>query len=198
MNPTLKQIFTLALGVLIGLFLGIIAISLLYVSLRPAAGGKVPLLPTASPQPMVIYITGAVVRPGVYALPPGSRMLDAITAAGGPTDQADLSTINAAEPLEDGQQIEIPGAAGEATPVFTLGGGGLVLTATPLPGGPVNINTADLAALDALPGIGPSTAQAILDYRTENGPFTSVEDLLKVPGIGSKTLEDLRPLITVQ
>lgn len=198
MNASLKQIFTLALGVLLGLFLGLIALGLLYVSLRPASGQKIPLLPSVTPQPIVIYITGAVVRPGVYSLPPGSRLLDAINAAGGLAENADLSSLNAAEALKDEQEINIPGSGEFTTPVFTLGGSGLVLTATPLPGGPVNINTADLAALDALPGIGPSTAQAILDYRAENGPFQSVEDLLKVPGIGSSTLENLRPLITVQ
>ncbi|GAB4501276.1 MAG: helix-hairpin-helix domain-containing protein [Anaerolineales bacterium] len=198
MNSSLKQILSVAFGVLAGLMLGVIALTLFYITARQPQGEKIVLLPTASPQPMVIYITGAVVRPGVYALPPNSRMLDALNAAGGPTENADLSQINAAEMLEDGQQIEIPGSGEVATPVFTIGGNGLVATATPVLGAPININTADAVLLDTLPGIGPSTAQKIVEYRTQNGPFVSVEDLLKIPGIGPSTLEEIRPLVIVQ
>ncbi|GAB4483445.1 MAG: helix-hairpin-helix domain-containing protein [Anaerolineales bacterium] len=198
MNSSLKQILSVAFGVLAGLMLGVIALVLFYITARQPQGEKIVLLPTASPQPMVIYITGAVVRPGVYALPPNSRMLDALNAAGGPTENADLSQINAAEMLEDGQQIEIPGSGEVATPVFTIGGNGLVATATPVLGAPININTADAVLLDTLPGIGPSTAQKIVEYRTQNGPFVSVEDLLKIPGIGPSTLEEIRPLVIVQ
>lgn len=197
-NSTLKQIFSVALGVLAGLLLGVIALSLLYITIRQPRGQAVTLLPTASPQPMVIYITGAVVRPGVYALPLNSRLLDALNAAGGPTEGADLSQVNAAEMLEDGQQIEIPGAGEFPTPVFTIGQDGLVATATPQIGAPININSADAALLDTLPGIGPSTAQKIVEYRDQNGPFVSVEDLLKIPGIGPSTLEEIRPLVTVE
>lgn len=195
----IKQILSVTLGVLTGLLLGVVALALLYITARQPQGEKVILLPTASPQPMVIYITGAVVRPGVYALPLNSRLLDALNAAGGPTENADLSQINAAEMLEDGQQIEIPGAdAQAATPVFTIGQNGLVATATPALGAPININTADAALLDTLPGIGPTTAQKIVEYRDQNGPFSGVEDLLKIPGIGPDTLEKIRPLVTVQ
>ncbi|OIO85465.1 MAG: hypothetical protein AUK01_06085 [Anaerolineae bacterium CG2_30_57_67] len=147
---------------------------------------------------MVVYVTGAVVRPGVYSLPQQSRLLDALQAAGGPTDNADMSQVNIAEMLEDGQKIEIPGAGEIATPVFILDDNGLLGTATPVTGALININTADAALLDTLPGIGPSTAQKIIEYRDQNGVFATVEDLLKVPGIGPSTLENLRPLITVQ
>jgi len=198
MNPTLKQIISIASGVLAGLMLGVIAVSLLYTSVRQPQGDAIVLLPTASPQPMVVYVTGAVVRPGVYSLPQQSRLLDALQAAGGPTDNADMSQVNIAEMLEDGQKIEIPGTGEIATPVFILDDNGLLGTATPVTGALININTADAALLDTLPGIGPSTAQKIIEYRDQNGVFATVEDLLKVPGIGPSTLENLRPLITVQ
>jgi len=198
MNPTIKQIISIASGVLAGLMLGVIAVNLLYTSVRQPQGDAIVLLPTASPQPMVVYVTGAVVRPGVYSLPQQSRLLDALQAAGGPTDNADMSQVNIAEMLEDGQKIEIPGAGEIATPVFILDDNGLLGTATPVTGALININTADAALLDTLPGIGPSTAQKIIEYRDQNGVFATVEDLLKVPGIGPSTLENLRPLITVQ
>jgi competence protein ComEA len=146
---------------------------------------------------MVIYVIGAVQRPGVYVLPADSRVLDAIEAAGGFSEFALLDEVNVATRLTDGQKLEIPGSGEVATPAFVIGSSGLFETPTPVPGDPVNINTADLALLDTLPGVGPTTAQRIIDYREANGPFQIVDDLLKVPGIGPVTLDALRPLVTV-
>jgi competence protein ComEA len=183
--------------VVAGLLVGLLAAAALFLATRAPDGLPVELLPTVSPEPIVIYVLGAVQRPGVYSLPPNSRILNAIEAAGGFSEQAIVTEVNVAERLKDGQQLIIPGNGELPTPQFVIGSNGLVATLTPSPGDPVNINTADIASLDTLPGIGPTTAQRIIDYRNDNGPFAIVDDLLKVPGIGSTTLETLRPLITV-
>lgn len=195
MGESVKRI----LEVLIGLLLGLLVAGILLVAARPPQGQPVVLLPTVEPEPIVVYVLGAVERPGLYALPRGSRLNDAVLAAGGFTETALVSDINAAQLLEDGQKITIPGG-GEAvsTPILTLGGSGLLQTPTPLPGGPININTADAILLDLLPGIGPSLAERIIEYREQNGPFEVVEDLLKVPGVGPSLLEDIRLLIVVE
>ncbi|PKN91776.1 MAG: competence protein ComEA [Chloroflexi bacterium HGW-Chloroflexi-6] len=186
-----------AIDVIAGILVGLLAAAALFLSARAPAGQAVQLLPTVSPEPMVIYVIGAVERPGVYVLPADSRVLDAVEAAGGFSEFALLDEVNVATRLSDGQKLEIPASGEVATPAFVIGSSGLFETPTPVPGDPVNINTADLALLDSLPGIGPTTAQRIIDYRETNGLFQIVDDLLKVPGIGSTTLEELRPLITV-
>ena len=126
-------------------------------------------------------------RPGLYALDDGARGVDIVAAAGGFTDKADPAGINLARFLTDGEQIVVP-AKGEVIPSGGAGGSG---------GGKVNLNTADAAALDTLPRIGPAMAQRILDWRQKNGRFTSVDDLLDVPGIGQSTLDGMRDLVTV-
>ena len=130
-------------------------------------------------------------RPGLYELAEGDRVVDAVAAAGGFTEEADQAALNLAQVLADAQQVQVP-KVGEAPPAPAPG-------AAPgaAAGGLVNLNTADLAALDTLPRVGPSTAQKILDWRESNGPFTSVDDLLAVSGIGEATLEGLRDLVTV-
>ncbi len=193
----MKRVIEIVVGVLSGLLLGLLAAAGVFLSSRAPAGQPVELLPTVSPQPMVVYVLGAVQRPGVYALPPNSRVIDAIQAAGGFSESAITTDINVAAKLKDGQKLEIPGSGELPTPVFVIGKDGLFLTPTPVPGDPVNINTADLALLDTLPGIGPTTAQRIIDYRDANGPFQTVDDLLKVAGIGPVRLERLRPFVTV-
>jgi competence protein ComEA len=151
----------------------------------------VELLPPPTPQPMLIHISGAVAAPGVYSLPPGSRVQDAVQAAGGLLSDADESQVNLAAFLEDGQKVHIPaqGAAGDL-PSDTRSG-------EPLPDALVNINTASQAELEALPGIGPSLAQAILAYRQANGAFTSLEGIQAVDGIGPVTYEEIKGLITI-
>lgn len=142
----------------------------------------------ATPQELVIDVEGKVKRPGIVTLPRGSRVVDAIKAAGGVKGKADTSTLNLARKIEDGEQIlvGIQPATGAAAP---LTGGSA--------GAKVNLNTATIEQLDELPGVGPVTAKAILGWRTRNGSFTKVEDLLDVKGIGQATLDDLRDLVTV-
>jgi competence protein ComEA len=140
---------------------------------------------------LVVHVVGAVRRPGLYRISDRSRVADAVRRAGGSTRRADLSLINLAAPLADGLQVVVPRRqpAGGAGVAAAAGGGAGGAS------GPVHLNTATLEQLDALPGVGPVTAQKILDYRTENGAFTSVDDLDAVPGIGPARLENLRELV---
>jgi competence protein ComEA len=152
--------------------------------------------PSPTPAGIIVHVAGWVKRPDVYELHQGDRVIDAIRMAGGGKQGADLTTVNLAALLTDGQQIMVfkkgaavgPGA-GQAGGVPGVGSGG----AAPL----VNLNTATLEQLESLPGIGPALAQRILDHRQEHGPFRSVDDLLNVSGIGEKRLEDLRSKVTV-
>jgi competence protein ComEA len=134
----------------------------------------------------VVYVSGAVRRPGLYRLSQGTRIDDAIALAGGATTKADLVAVNLAAPLADGEQIVVPlrGVAAAAT-----GGAGPSSTA------PLDLNSASLEQLDALPGIGPATAQKILDYRQAHGAFHSLEELDAVPGIGPARIEQLKGLV---
>jgi competence protein ComEA len=146
-----------------------------------------------------VYVTGAVRRPDVYLFPAGSIVKEAIAAAGGATEDADLDRINLAVQLQDQQQVYVPRRGQEASPV-------LPLVSAP-PGGDVdsrsgtvslvNINAASAVELEALPGIGPTYAQRIVDYRQANGPFAAVEEIMEVKGIGPGTFAKLEGLITV-
>jgi competence protein ComEA len=160
-------------------------------------------LPVASPVPTVLYVhvAGLVKRPGVYEFHSGDRIVDAVTAAGGAKAKADLDLLNLASPLVDGEQILVP-AHGQAVvaPAAPAVPGVPVGTAPAVPGtsgGLVNINTATETELEELPGVGPVTANEIVAYRTEHGPFPSVDSLDDVSGIGPATMEQLRPLVTV-
>lgn len=141
---------------------------------------------------LYVHVHGAVAEPGLYVLEAGARVVDAISAAGGFADDADSGAVNLARPLADGEQLAVP-VVGEAPPAPPPGG-------TAAPGGTdalVSLNSADQAALETLPRIGPALAERIIAWRDENGPFTAIEDLLAVPGIGDKMLETLRPLVTL-
>lgn len=155
----------------------------------PAAGASA----TSSPDvvPILVDVAGWVRRPGVYEFHDGDRVIDAIEAAGGARRGAALDALNLAAPLADGTQILVPRrqASGSASSAPSVGGG--------TTSSKVNINSASAVELEALPGIGEVIAQEILDYRTENGPFGSVDDLLDVSGIGEVTLENIRDLVTV-
>jgi competence protein ComEA len=146
------------------------------------------------PELLVVHVAGAVAAPGVHELPAGSRVADAIAAAGGLTPHADAARINLAAPVADGERVYIL-AVGEQEPVVAVGATGSGDGGSPA--GPVNLNTADAEALDALPGVGPATAAAIIEHRGKVGAFTSVDQLLDVPGIGDAKLEALRDLVTV-
>lgn len=149
---------------------------------------------------LFVHVHGAVVSPGLYELAAGARVVDVVAAAGGFADGADQAGVNLARPLVDGEQLRVP-AVGEAVeePAADVGGGASSPdgAAGAGGGGAVDLNLADDAALQTLPGVGPATAAAILDWREQNGAFRSVDDLLGVPGIGEKTLEKLRPQVTV-
>jgi len=184
----LKSTLYLASGILFGLFLA----ALVWVVARNPTGEAVILRPVPTEKPLIVHITGAVPRPGVYALPLGARVQDGISAAGGFLAEAEKSQINLAELLEDGEKLDIPYIEG-ASPVLATPGPTVVAATTEL----ININTASLAELDTLPGIGPTTAQKIIDYREQNGPFISTEDIIDVSGIGSVSYERFKDLITV-
>ena len=155
--------------------------------------------PTPTPAPVRVYVTGAVQAPDVYLLLPGSIVKDAIAAAGGSTADADLDRINLAVQLADQQQVHVP-RRGEGTlpvpPPAADAGSAEERPATPSAASPLNINTASTSELEALPGIGPAFAQRIVDYREQNGPFVTVEQLTEVKGIGPATLAKLEGLIT--
>ncbi|MGH2783684.1 MAG: helix-hairpin-helix domain-containing protein [Actinomycetota bacterium] len=164
----------------------------------PTADATGSLAPTTSGE-LFVHITGAVARPGVYRLPAGSRVIDGVTAAGGARAEADLSSINLARPLTDGERVYIP-RRGEIPPAATAGGDPTGATGDGGSGGAsdkVNINTATVSQLEELPGIGEVIAQRIVDYRTQHGPFKTVRDLLKVEGIGEKKFESIQDYVTV-
>ncbi|MDO9099295.1 MAG: helix-hairpin-helix domain-containing protein [Caldisericota bacterium] len=146
------------------------------------------------PAAIRVYVAGAVLRPDVYSLPQGCIVKDALAAAGGAAKNADLISVNLAAPLSDGEQITVPllleGVDGTAAP-------GINPPASTGVRAKISINRATLAELDQLPGIGPAKAQAIVDYRKEHGSFKRLEDLQNVSGIGTKTYEDLKSLISL-
>ena len=149
--------------------------------------------PTASASPttvILVDVAGWVRRPGVYEFAEGARVIDAIDAAGGARPGAVLSSLNLAAPLADGTQVLVPKES-QSPPTTETGSGTSGAT------GLVNVNSATNAELETLPGIGEVIAQAIVDHRTENGPFTSVEQLVDVSGIGDATLENIQELVTV-
>ena len=163
-----------------------------------AAAPLEPVAPARS-ETLVVHVVGAVRRPGLYHLHEGQRVADAVARAGGPTRKADLSALNLAAPLVDGTQVLVPARVVIAAPGASVPGPGPGAGAAA--GGvgaqpKVSLATATLEQLDALPGVGPVTAQKIIDYRTEHGPFRSVDDLDQVPGIGPTRVENLRDLVT--
>jgi competence protein ComEA len=171
----------------------------------PAVGGAVPTgtggaqqsAPTGS---IVVDVTGKVRRPGIATLPLGARVVDAVEAAGGARRGARLGSLNLARVLVDGEQVVVgvpapPGLAASAASAPTAGSGAGPAGGTGRP--LVNINTASQTQLEELPGVGPVTARSILDFRAENGAFTSVEELLEVSGIGDVTLAELAPFVTL-
>jgi competence protein ComEA len=164
----------------------------------PATGAGAP-----AQAELVVHVVGQVARPGLVRLAAGARVADAIEAAGGAGRSADLTAMNLARALVDGEQVFVP-KPGEEPPALVapqLPGGATAGNGTGSVGGSatglVNLNTADLDALDSLPGVGPVLAQRIVDWRTEHGRFTTVEELGEVSGIGDKMLSQLRPRVTV-
>ena len=173
----MKAILNITYGVLIGL----LAAGIIWLGVSPPRGHEVTLLPTATPSLLSVYVSGAVATPGVYTLPEGSRIAAAVKAAGGMLPGAETNNINLALLIADGQQINVPG----------------IVDTSHVNAGRVDINTATLAELDALPGIGPTTAQSILDYRLQNGPFQVIQEIQNVPGIGAATFAQIQDYISV-
>jgi competence protein ComEA len=197
---------------LFGMLGGLLATALLLLLNQRPTGASIQLLPppaTITPVPVRVYMQGEVKTPGVYALPKGSILQAALDAAGGLTDKADTHSLNLAQLLNDGDQVVVPALPPTRAPTSTTGPG--TPTATPAstseptaeatglaPGTLINLNTATLAELDSLPHIGPTIAQRIIDYRTAHGPFTSLQQVMNVEGIGPGTYQQIKDFITVK
>lgn len=182
----------------IGVLFGLIGAGAILLASSPPRGVPIELLPPPSPAPILVDVDGAVISPGVVALPPGSRVQDAIAAAGGFSENAQGENLNLAEQLEDGSQVIVPAVTKVETPAGA--------ESSPISNAPplgesaaqiVNINTASQAELETLPGVGPVTAEKIIAYRQENGAFSIIEEIQNVSGIGPATFEKMKPLITV-
>jgi competence protein ComEA len=179
----------IVVGALVVLAIAVLAGKLLS---RPKAQAapRIPVAASTSIQAASMYVdvVGAVRRPGLYRLPHGSRVADALARAGGATRTAEIELVNLAAPIADGEQVVVP-RRGSGGPTAGAPGAGGVGT------GPVHLSTATVEQLDALPGVGPVTAQKILDYRRQHGAFSSVEELDAVPGIGPAKLAQLKGLV---
>lgn len=167
---------------------------------RPAAIFITPPVPTATPPatetpgPVRIFVSGEVSHPAVYELPANEIVEDAVRAAGGFTEKANRNVVNLALPLIDGMHVHVPSTEENVSaPVLSNG----QLSTSGSGGGPIDINKATLEELDKLPGIGPVTAQSIIDYRQSNGPFADVSELINVSGIGPVRFEQIRELVIV-
>ena len=172
-----------------GLAVAVAVVLLLRVAHGGGGANRIPPLRTATRASaparteLVVDVAGAVARPGLYHLAAGTRIADAVGAAGGATRNADVTLVNLAAPLADGEQVIVPARGADPS------GGPPSSTA------PLDLNTASPEQLDALPGIGPATAQKIVDYRQAHGPFRAVDDLEAVPGIGPSKLAQLKGLV---
>lgn len=173
-----------------GVFSGLLASGLLFLLLSPPRGHPIDLEPPPSPAPLRVHVSGAVAHPGVVSLPAGSIVAEAVKAAGGPTDLARSQALNLAAPVRDGEMVVVPGSGSDPQPAADP-----AATTGPAPSGQIPLNSASAAELDLLPGIGPSLANAIIEFRQAHGPFQSVEELLEVPGIGPAKLAAIRDLV---
>lgn len=173
-----------------------------------SGGASGSTVPGTTPLTVTVHVAGAVVHPGVYAVPAGGRVTDAILAAGGPSADGDAEQLNLAAKVSDGDRVYVPkqGEQAPAPAVGSSGSGSGSASASAsasggkaggAPAGPVDLNAATAEQLEALPGVGPATSKAILAYRSAHGRFRSVTELLDVPGIGPAKLEALRPLVKV-
>lgn len=178
---------------LFGLLTGLLSSGLLLLFINQPLGTSIELLPPPTAAPLSIHVSGAVAEPGVYVLPPGSIAEDAVQAAGGLLEQANLDLVNLAVRLEGGQQVHVPWL----NPTEEGSQANFQVQATPY-SERLNLNAATAPELEQLPGIGPSLAQSIIEYREQHGPFQSIDDLVQVPGIGPAKLEGLRDLVRLQ
>lgn len=171
----------------LGIIIGSIGAALVLLIAAPPRGTAIALLPTSTRTPLTVYVSGEVAKPGLYTLAPGSRVTDALEAAGGTLPDAGLDKINLAQLLYDGQQIYVNENSDTAQ----------TSEMTTEPVFPIDINTAAAEQLDQLPGIGPSKAQDIITYRQNNGAFDKIEQIMDVPGIGPSLFEKIKSMIVV-
>lgn len=185
----MQRVYTL----LVGLLMGLLSAGLLLLFVNRPAGYPIELHPPPTPGMLSVHISGAVVDPGVYHLPAGSIVQEAVDAAGGLLEQANVDLVNLAARLENGQQIHVP----QIQPTEAASGEQIVVNPAPY-NERININTATAPELEQLPGIGPALAHSIIEYREANGPFQSIDDLMNVPGIGPSKLSALQDLVRLQ
>ena len=184
-------------SILFGIFLGMIATGTVFIISRQPSGEPIHLAPSPSPSPITVYITGAIMRPGVYSLSTSSRVQDIVNKAGGFIEGSDPAGINLAAALADGQKIVVP---------FIKTDIAVVNATSPTPPKPdpthpvypLNINTASKEDLDLLPGVGASKAEEIVKYRDQKGQFITIEDIQNVPGIGPGIFLKIKDLISVK
>ena len=225
-NVTKKQVsywvsFIGVTRLIIGVLTTVVATAGIWLLVRPSAplvesvvphasgvGIVAPLSTLPTPLTVRIHVAGAVIHPGVYTVPSSSRVVDVVKAAGGATSRADLERINLAQTIVDTEQVFVPFRSSRTTKVTVAPrlrpSRTTVPASVPITGVPstsvtplVNLNSATSVQLDTLPGVGPSTAKAIISYRNRKGPFSKVEDLLNVPGIGPSKLAALRDQVTL-
>ena len=190
----MKSWWGIAWPISLGILIGLVIAGLILLVSSPPRGEVIRLSPPPTALPLVVDVRGAVAQPGVYELPPGSRLQDALQAAGGTLPGAELGGLNLAAPLDDGAAIRVP-LQGEAINPPSRSSG---VTIPGAQGSLTNINTASQEELEALPGIGPVLAQQVIEYREANGPFPSIEAIQNVPGIGPGIFEKIKDLITVE
>jgi competence protein ComEA len=193
----MKPLWAAAFGVVGGL----LGAGLVLLLSSPPRGQAILLAPPPTPAPCLVHVSGAVQQPGVYSLPIGSRVQDAVEAAGGASPAGALELVNLAAAVQDGQKIAIPTrvptrSALDPPPISSTGAD--PLSPVPLVMFPLNINNATAAELEQLPGIGPVTAEKIIAHREANGLFPDISAIQDVPGIGPATFEKLRDLIAVE
>jgi competence protein ComEA len=189
-------------SILLGILMGLLISGAILVIIAPPRGKPIELSALPTPAPLVVYITGAVVHPGVYSLPRLSRVSNAISAAGGLLPDADQSAVNLAAKLVDGQKIVVakintPAKAVEGNPPQVEQSSSQPGISTPSADNPLNLNTASQEQLDLLPGIGPTRAADIVAYRTQHGSFKTIDEIMQITGIGQAIFDQIKTLIYV-
>ncbi len=194
---------------IIGIFIGLLVGGLIFLISKPPTGEPIVLKPaptatktippkaTPTPQPIFVQIYGEVASPGVYTLDQEARLSDLIELAGGLTEKADEKRVNQASLLQDGDYFYIPGIGEEVPETARNAFLDIFIEQNPSYDYPLDLNSATQEALESLPGIGPTKAASIINYREKNGPFLSIEELMNVEGIGPETFANLKDLITV-
>lgn len=196
-------VWVTALSIAFGVVFGLLAAGVVLLVNSPPRGEAISLSPPPTPSPLIIHVTGAVTHPGVYTLPWGSRVSDAIDVAGGQLHDADDQSLNLAAFVQDGDRIWVPAKYQPQVPSPmdvppTVQGNPGIQNPTAVPGRLISINTALMQELESLPGVGPVIAQNIITYRQEHGPFAKIEDIQDVSGIGPVKFERIKGLITLE